>query len=381
MKKKLVSVIVPVYNNEKFVEECLDSISKQTYKNIEIICINDGSTDGSLKVLERYKEKEPRLKIYTTKNKGQGFARNFGLQKSQGDFVCFIDSDDYISNNMIEIQTNMLTRHQSDIAITLMECFFPDGKKYSCTYDCFTDEATAVPILLNPKNNSKCINFTNAAPCMFRSKFLKNKNIKFLHMLYEDWPFMIEALCKTQRISFINKVYYFYRRNFSQTTTSIVDMRCLDLIKAYQIAKELIKNNNLQEVATFTNDRKIILEGISFIKNRLVNAKRKVLYTFLKSFSSELNKFNETYYLCLINGIEKGDRKLLQKIKNNNFSIFFNPYRKKIKKHFNKFISPIKIFLKLIFQILSVLKEAISVLVYVVLFTVREICWRVEKNG
>ena len=101
-QKPLVSVIVPVYNVEKYLEECLDSIINQTLEDIEIICVNDGSTDNSLKILKKYAKKDNRIKIINQKNCGLGCARNSGLNQSQGDYIFFLDSDDYLNPNILE---------------------------------------------------------------------------------------------------------------------------------------------------------------------------------------------------------------------------------------------------------------------------------------
>ena len=96
------SVIIPVYNVEKFIGKCLDSVFKQTYSDYEIVAVNDGSTDSSLKILENYQINNPKLKIISQKNKGLGGARNTGISNAKGEFLIFLDSDDYIATNMLE---------------------------------------------------------------------------------------------------------------------------------------------------------------------------------------------------------------------------------------------------------------------------------------
>ncbi len=98
-----VSVIVPVYNGEKYLKECLDSILSQTLSDIEIICVNDGSTDGSYDILENYKLKDSRIKIINKPNTGYGNSMNVGIQESQGEFIGIVESDDYVEPNMYEL--------------------------------------------------------------------------------------------------------------------------------------------------------------------------------------------------------------------------------------------------------------------------------------
>lgn len=115
MENSLISIIIPVYNVEKYLHTCLDSVINQTYKNIEIICINDGSTDSSLKILNEYKQKDSRIKIIDIKNHGVSFARNIGIQRSSGSFIVFIDSDDYINPEFCENSYNNQQKTNSDL--------------------------------------------------------------------------------------------------------------------------------------------------------------------------------------------------------------------------------------------------------------------------
>ena len=103
MSSNLVSIIVAVYNVEKYLKKCLDSIIKQSYRNIEIICVNDGSTDSSLKICEEYQEQDSRIIIITQKNQGLSAARNTGIKNSKGEFIAFIDSDDWVDPQFIEL--------------------------------------------------------------------------------------------------------------------------------------------------------------------------------------------------------------------------------------------------------------------------------------
>lgn len=99
---KLVSIIIPVYNSEKYIDRCINSIVNQTYKDIEIILIDDGSSDRSIDIINNYVNKDNRIKVYTQKNAGPSSARNYGLDVSTGDYVMFVDADDYIDKTMVE---------------------------------------------------------------------------------------------------------------------------------------------------------------------------------------------------------------------------------------------------------------------------------------
>lgn len=116
MKNDLVSIIVPVYNVEKYVSKCIDSLLKQTYKNIEIVLVNDGSKDNSYKICEELSKKDNRIHLYTKENGGLSSARNFGIKKASGKFITFVDSDDYISDTFVETLYVNLVDTNADIS-------------------------------------------------------------------------------------------------------------------------------------------------------------------------------------------------------------------------------------------------------------------------
>lgn len=113
-----ISIIIPVYNVDKYLSRCLDSVIAQTYKNFEAICVNDGSTDNSLSILNKYAKKDSRIKIITQQNKGPSETRNTGLKKAIGEYICFIDSDDFVHSQYLEILLKNANKN------TISKCFF-----------------------------------------------------------------------------------------------------------------------------------------------------------------------------------------------------------------------------------------------------------------
>lgn len=112
----MISIILPVYNTEKYLERCINSIVNQSYNDLEIIIIDDGSTDGSARICDEWREKDSRIKVIHKQNEGVSVARNTGLEISKGDFIFFIDSDDYINNNyLLEKLMSVQKRYQCDI--------------------------------------------------------------------------------------------------------------------------------------------------------------------------------------------------------------------------------------------------------------------------
>lgn len=126
-----VSVIIPVYNDEKYLEKCLNSVINQTYKNLEIILIDDGSTDGTAEICEHYKDKDDRIRILHKQNEGIGSSRNAGLSMATGDYVLFVDGDDWIASNHIEELYKLLKKNDADIAVGNFEEYKQKGNVFT----------------------------------------------------------------------------------------------------------------------------------------------------------------------------------------------------------------------------------------------------------
>ena len=141
----LISVVVPVYNVEKYLKKSIESIINQTYKNLEIIIIDDGSSDDSYNVCKKYKEIDSRIILIHTENKGVSHARNLGLSKANGKYLIFIDSDDYIEDNMIEILYTNLKKTKSDLSICMYEIVKGDDEgNFNPTSDIKRSEMVAL---------------------------------------------------------------------------------------------------------------------------------------------------------------------------------------------------------------------------------------------
>lgn len=127
---RLVSIIIPVYNVEKYIGRCLKSVTEQTYTKLEILIIDDGSTDNSLKICEEYKKKDERITIFHKKNGGVSSARNIGIKHATGDYLIFIDSDDYLQKEMIEQLYNNLIENYADMSVCEYFISYENGKDY-----------------------------------------------------------------------------------------------------------------------------------------------------------------------------------------------------------------------------------------------------------
>ena len=203
-----VSIIIPVYNTQKYIKKCLDSVINQTYRNIEIICINDGSTDDSINILKEYKENEPRIILIDKKNEGVSTARNVGLDIATGSYIMFVDSDDYVEPQFVEKPLKKITETNTDI------CVFGhyEEKKENTIKDIQKN------ILLTNLSEKYEYSIKDLKGFQYfvwdkiwDASFIKNYNIKFFSSKSaEDIAFNLGCCFKKPNYSFLPECLYHY---------------------------------------------------------------------------------------------------------------------------------------------------------------------------
>lgn len=215
MEDKLVSIIVPVYNVENYLEECLNSLINQIYQSIEIICVNDKSTDNSLDILQSFVEKDSRIKIINMEqNSGLSIVRNKGIEESKGDFICFVDSDDFISRDFILDLYLEITKTDSDIAVTNIYETFAKTKLSKPLVEYKESKLVAgtkdkLDLAMLPKHNYVWNK-------MYRADFLKKSGIRFREdRLYEDIEFTHKIIYLARKVCSSTSAKYFYRQHNS----------------------------------------------------------------------------------------------------------------------------------------------------------------------
>ena len=211
-----VSVIIPVYNVEQYLSKCLESIINQTLQDIEIICINDGSTDNSLQILEEYAQKDSRIIVINQQNQGVGEARNKGLEIARGDYIWFVDSDDYVERNGLDYVYEKSKENNADIV-----CFGVNNICKSTIISGHTNQyLSEINMTCQIDLNIKKHFLHNIWDKLFSRKFIQNI-IKFPNgiLTAEDGIFNLFCLYKEPKYLFINKILYNYRtdRNLSAT--------------------------------------------------------------------------------------------------------------------------------------------------------------------
>ncbi len=245
-----VSVIIPVYNVEAYLRECLDSVVNQTLKDLEIICIDDGSTDGSLNILNEYSAKDKRVKVLTQQHKKQGVARNLGLENANGRYIFFLDSDDFIKSETLENLYKKSESTEADLCQYLILQYNDKTKKEHLIPSTFfnvvrTSKKTSYDYKLCPK-----LIFERVEPVLklYRKDFLLNNNIKFCEDCYfEDTIVHIKCMSLAKRICFEDNAYYYYRKNREGQITGDSENtdKFLDVFNYINEAEKFFKEQNM----------------------------------------------------------------------------------------------------------------------------------------
>lgn len=219
-----ISIIVPIYNAEKYLNKCIKSLINQTKQELEFVLVNDGSTDTSEDIIKSYKDK--RIKYFKNKNQGIGKTRNFGIEKATGKYIMFLDSDDYLATHACEELFNKAEKENLDLVI---------NNFYRVDEETEKQEEVKIPEFQSTtlKENKNLLLDVNLAPWnkLYKTELLKKNKIKFVENLkYEDAPFVIEAMDKAKKIGYLNKYlnYYVIHKN---SETTVRDQKIFDIIE------------------------------------------------------------------------------------------------------------------------------------------------------
>lgn len=298
------SFIVPVYNTEKFLKKCLDSLVNQTYKDFEIIVVNDGSTDKSSNIISKYQKKYKNIIVIDKENEGLSMARNRGVQKSSGKYIIFVDSDDYVSDKLLEevdkkIDDSDILRFQiatEDEEYTKINEYHEEGFEPMCGYDAFKYLSS--------------YHFVEPAWCYVirRDYYIKNKFSFKKGVYHEDFgliPYVIYNARKVKSIDFIG--YYYIQRNGSIMNNNDYKKtvkKAFDMLEQYKTMRLFAKNRN----------RKNNLDDyfLSYISNSVIVKARELKKDERKIYVSELKKLN-AFDGVLVNTVSRKFKKYLMK--------------------------------------------------------------------
>lgn len=289
MQREKISFIVPVYNAEHYLKQCIESVLSQTYSNWELVLINDGSTDGSELICKSYEVKDKRIKYFHKHNGGVSSARNVGIEKATGEYLCFIDSDDYIASNFLEIILDKISCNTCMVALGLTK-FKNDNinnqkivshRLKKGNYDL----TMLIPILIDDGTLSG-FTFHSSCSVLFRKSLIVKSGLRFNENLKynEDGLFVSEYLLNCEKgciyVDFETAPYYYRENNVSATHSINIDryesdMNCIELILNKYSDKNNVKEQIIKRRATVTFDVLLLLSAptIKDIKSLLIRNK------------------------------------------------------------------------------------------------------------
>lgn len=289
----LVSVIVPIFNVERYLDQCLYSIRKQTYRNLEIICINDGSTDESLEILRRHKVEDERVIVIDKDNEGYGASCNKGLDIAQGEWISIVEPDDWIES---EMYTAMLAHEQSitapcEIIKTpywrIISPDTPQQQKVSCSYRHRVKPTTQPFSLADAPHLIR--HHPSIWSALYRAPFLKDHGIRFHEIPGAGWadnPFLADTLLRAKKIAYLDKPFYCYREETPEQQEASIKRNPLipierwndveDISEALEITDACIIEqiyhrglNNLSMVLAYAKDAKGVQTAAEKMAHRM----------------------------------------------------------------------------------------------------------------
>ena len=239
LQDRRVSIIIPIYNAAPYLERCLDSLIHQTLSDIEIICVNDGSTDNSLDILTQYAAVDDRIVILNQLNAGSAAARNYGLTKARGQYIGFVDGDDYVDHNYYESLLHAALDNQADIAAT-SSCKLFDSSGILVQKD---TGLNGVKLVCNIAQKGRVIISTGMSPNkIYRKRFLEQNNIRCLELrnAAENNYFTDISIICANKIAVVNDVTYYCRINQDSQTRVLKDERQFSVVEVYQAVDNFI---------------------------------------------------------------------------------------------------------------------------------------------
>ena len=292
-KKPKISVIIPVYNVEDYLRQCLDSVINQTLDDIEIICVNDGSTDSSPDILEEYSRKDSRIRIISQENMGLSGARNTGMKYIKGEYVYFLDSDDYIELDALNQMYNISKNNSLDM-LMFKTCSFDDvsGKNYTTPYFEmeFLEEMVKDNVFSYRDLGEKMYDLAVAVHgVVFKSDLVSD--IRFPQgLIFEDNPFFTEALFRAKKVMFYRHYLHHYRTR-SDSLSNAGSRNFSDIIEIRNRIIELAKKyDNFDEYAAVLYKKKLYN-----IRSRFLNTSDEYKEDFFAKIQADFKKHEQEY--------------------------------------------------------------------------------------
>lgn len=314
MKQVEISVIVPIYNAQNYMEKAIESLINQTFKNIEIILVNDGSTDKSKNICEKYSEKDKRIVVINKPNRGQADARNTGMKIAKGNYIMFLDADDLYKPNSCEIMYNAIEKSNADYAIGNYRMMDEDGTEWeNVAFD--VDKYQEFELKKDDYLKSFFVMNSTAWNKIYRTKFLKDNNIMFKIIApSEDDYFTSLCYMKAKSGVYIPEVMYLYRNcsNSSSKQCSLEYFRGINY--AYKEIYKNFKENNELDYYRYVYAKKNAYLLCQLIDSNKINDEEKIVCL------KELEWYFELGDELKVNIISKSLREVMSYIKEKDYN-------------------------------------------------------------
>lgn len=299
MSDNLLSIIVPVYNVEDYLDKCINSLLKQTYENYEILLINDGSTDKSGDMCDEYAKKSPLISVYHKKNEGLSSARNMGLDYSEGSYIAFIDSDDWVNPNMYHELINVSLKYDADV----VSCWSQDYYSGQNSFKKGTGEIKQY----SKREVFELLYYQNEVRFEVWNKVFKSsviQDIRFkIGQVYEDVYFETKIFSRMNRFIFIDEYYHYYLKEREGNTNSKFDEQRISISKEFDDLILKLETENMEKAYVNMN-----LYCLKFFIGMYVLAKKnKAEKLVLKKIKKKTSKY---YDVIKNQNIFKDDMKL-----------------------------------------------------------------------
>lgn len=291
----LVSIIVPVYNSENTIKKCIDSLIDQSYQNIEIIIINDGSVDNSVNIIKRYLDVDERIKLFTIENAGVSNARNSGLKYATGEYVVFCDSDDYVTENYIK---DLISHIDDEIDLVISNYYFDINSKICPKPLVLEGLYSKTNNIQEWINNFFLHHYIHSPYCkIYKKEIIDKYNLIYdVSMTFgEDFKFNLDYFQYCKKVFITSNYTYYYVQNSESLSNKFSENKLRSFINIYQIYAAFLKKNNLEYVLNSTYTEQLVQDYITLVKQicicKNIDSKEKMKY--FKMIKIFLNQYVE----------------------------------------------------------------------------------------
>lgn len=336
MEKELISVVIPVYNVEKYLKRCVESVVNQTYKNLEIILVDDGSPDECPQICDKLSKEDERIKVIHKSNQGLGMARNTGIENATGKYICFFDSDDYVELTTIEKSYDSIKKNKADIVIYGLSCVNNNGEVISQMVPNMSkkvyegDEVVNIflPSLIahNPVNGKKEGLNMSAWSCMYSMELIKKSNWRFVserEYISEDFYSLLVLYKNVTSVSIVPEPFYYYCDNEQSLTHTFNENRyarvrecyegMINVADEYEYPKVVRESLYSQYIGSTIGVMKLVVKSDMPKKTKVSNIKKIVEYKTLQQVIREMNVRIESFPRKIVIWLMKNRKTMLVK--------------------------------------------------------------------